>query len=112
MGDDLTPDHIPSYAALKKAKEAQLGRNLRLAEAKALYEEANAMMVRTRVHKAGRTFGGKNTPRRIAQDAADLGKAAEADVVRHQQTGASTAAEKARKAAEELDKLNRKQGTN
>ncbi|WP_260401634.1 hemagglutinin repeat-containing protein [Burkholderia stagnalis] len=72
VGDGLEHDHIPSYAALRTAKEAELGRPLTEAEASTLYQQATAVEVPKEVHQAGRTYGGKNTSAQIQQDAADL----------------------------------------
>jgi filamentous hemagglutinin len=45
VGDALEHDHIPSFAALKKAKENELGRPLTEAESKSLYQNATAVEV-------------------------------------------------------------------
>ncbi|WP_166217414.1 filamentous hemagglutinin N-terminal domain-containing protein [Pseudomonas atagonensis] len=70
--DGLEHDHIPSYAALRTAKENELGRPLTEVESKALYQNATAVEIPRDVHIAGRTYGGKNTREQIQQDAADL----------------------------------------
>nr|WP_225776590.1 hemagglutinin repeat-containing protein [Pseudomonas sp. Marseille-Q3773] len=72
VGDGLEHDHIPSFAALRTAKEAELGRPLTDVETKALYQNATAVEVPRDVHVAGPTYGGKNTPAQIQKDAADL----------------------------------------
>lgn len=72
VGDNLEHDHIPSFAALRKAKENELGRPLTDAEAKNLYQNATAVEVPKDVHKAGPTYGGKNTAAQVEQDALDL----------------------------------------
>ena len=72
VGDGLEHDHIPSFAALRKAKENELGRPLTDAEAKNLYQNATAVEVPKDVHKAGPTHGGKNTAAQVEQDALDL----------------------------------------
>lgn len=72
VGDGLEHDHIPSFAALRTAKEAELGRPLTEVETKALYQNATAVEVPRDVHIAGTTYGGKNTPAQIQRDAADL----------------------------------------
>jgi len=72
VGDALEHDHIPSYAALRTAKEKELGRKLTPAEDKALYQNATAVEVPKDVHAAGPTYKGKNTPAQVKQDAADL----------------------------------------
>ncbi|MFE8049749.1 hypothetical protein [Brenneria goodwinii] len=72
VGDELEHDHIPSFAALKKSKENELGRPLTDAETKNLYQNATAVEVPKDVHAAGPTYKGKNTPAQVQQDAADL----------------------------------------
>jgi filamentous hemagglutinin len=72
VGDGLEHDHIPSIAALRTAKEAELGRPLTELETKTLYQNSTAVEVPRDVHIAGPTYGGKNTPAQIQQDAADL----------------------------------------
>ncbi|WP_281732771.1 hypothetical protein [Franconibacter sp. IITDAS19] len=59
VGDGLEHDHIPSFAALKKAKENELGRKLTPGEEKTLYQNATAVEVPKDVHRAGPTHGGK-----------------------------------------------------
>ncbi|NUF28294.1 VENN motif pre-toxin domain-containing protein [Gilliamella sp. ESL0254] len=72
VGDMLEHDHIPSFAALKKAEEARLGRPLTPTESKKLYNEATTVEVPRDVHQKGPTYGGKNTPEQIQKDATDL----------------------------------------
>jgi len=72
VGDGLEHDHIPSFAALRVAKEAELGRPLTELETKSLYQNSTAVEVPRNVHIAGPTYGGKNNPAQIQQDAADL----------------------------------------
>ncbi|MDA8480879.1 VENN motif pre-toxin domain-containing protein, partial [Citrobacter sp. Awk 4] len=72
VGDGLEHDHIPSFAALRKAKENELGRPLTDAEAKKLYENATAVEVPKDVHVAGPTYGGKNNATQVKNDALDL----------------------------------------
>jgi hypothetical protein len=92
-GDRLTPDHIPSRAALVRNEELkriaqaeeELGRELTPAEARKLKltdaeirkinEEGITIGTEHDIHTAGRTYGGKNQPAQIALDAMDLGKA-------------------------------------
>ncbi|WP_165382243.1 ESPR-type extended signal peptide-containing protein [Acinetobacter pittii] len=80
VGDGLEHDHIPSFAALKKAKENELGRKLTDKEAKTLYNEATTIEVSRDTHKAGRTHSGKNTPEQIAKDASNLCEAQRCDI--------------------------------
>lgn len=72
VGDGLEHDHIPSFAAIRQAKENELGRKLTPTEEKSLYNNATAIEVPKDVHQAGRTYGGKNTPSQIKEDAIDL----------------------------------------
>ena len=72
VGDGLEHDHIPSFAALRKAKENELGRKLTPAEEKTLYKNATAVEVPKDVHRAGPTYGGKNNAAQVEQDALDL----------------------------------------
>ena len=81
-GDLLTGDHIPSNAALKKWWEDLLGRKLSKAEAKLIRDEGNVIIEQFGVHKAGRTYGGKNTAAQVARDAADLRSAAIRDTMK------------------------------
>jgi RHS repeat-associated protein len=80
VGDGLTPDHIPSFAAIRANVERQLGRPLTAAEARALRDQTNAMVIRTQTHRQGsRTYGGRNTPAQIQTDSLDLQAAFQAD---------------------------------
>ncbi|SHG87673.1 filamentous hemagglutinin [Pantoea sesami] len=72
VGDGLEHDHIPSFAAIRQAKENELGRKLTPAEEKNLYNNATAIEVPKDVHQAGPTYGGKNTAAQVEQDALDL----------------------------------------
>ena len=79
VGDGLEHDHIPSFAALKKAEETRLGRPLTPTETKKLYAEATAVEVPRDVHQAGPTYGGKNTAEQIMKDAENLYEAVKRD---------------------------------
>jgi hypothetical protein len=79
VGDNLEHDHIPSSAALKKAKEQELGRKLTPQEARDVHEQGLTIEVPKDVHAKGDTYKGKNTPAKIDSDAADLSAAAERD---------------------------------
>ncbi|WP_118988223.1 hypothetical protein [Photorhabdus sp. CRCIA-P01] len=72
VGDKLEHDHIPSFAALRKTKEDELGRKLTPAEEKTLYQNATAVEIPRDAHKASPTYGGKNTPAQVQKDAQDL----------------------------------------
>ncbi|NWB32043.1 hypothetical protein [Pseudomonas gingeri] len=52
--------------------EEELGRPLTALEEKTLYNNATTVEIPRDVHIDGRTFGGKNTPAQIQQDAFDL----------------------------------------
>jgi hypothetical protein len=79
VGDNLEHDHIPSSAALKKAKEQELGRKLTPQEAREVHEQGLTIEVPKDVHAQGDTYKWKNTPEQIKADAADLSAAAERD---------------------------------
>ena len=79
VGDGLEHDHIPSFAALKKAEETRLGRPLTPTETKKPYAEATAVEVPRDVHQAGPTYGGKNTAEQIMKDAENLYEAVKRD---------------------------------
>ncbi|MCA6221774.1 hypothetical protein [Photorhabdus antumapuensis] len=72
VGDKLEHDHIPSFAALKKARESELGRPLTKDETKNLYQNATVVEIPRDAHKASPTYGGKNTPTQVQKDAQDL----------------------------------------
>jgi hypothetical protein len=87
-GDALTPNHIPSGKAVVKAQMDAMEKAGTLPKTQAaqkrlarqLYRDAEAIMEKESVHKAGRTFGGKNKPAMIAADAANLEQAARLDI--------------------------------
>ncbi|WP_226439947.1 hypothetical protein, partial [Pseudomonas sp. MWU16-30316] len=80
VGDGLTPDHIPSFAAVKDALRRQ-GVELSDSELKALRNNTNCVVVKTCSHIVeSRTFGGRNSKEKIATDGSDLYKVAEADL--------------------------------
>lgn len=72
VGDNLEHDHIPSFAALKKAKENELGRKLTPLEARRLRNDSIAVEVSSDIHKESRTYAGKNTKNQIDIDSKDL----------------------------------------
>lgn len=80
-GDGLTPDHIPSFAAIRQAREAELGRELNVSEERELRSTTNCIIYGTCTHQQeSRTYGGRNTAAQIKQDAQDLGAAQERDL--------------------------------
>jgi hypothetical protein len=78
-GDALEHDHIPSAAALIRAQERRLRRELRPEEIRELYNDAASIELPASVHRATRTYGGRNTKGQIADDARDLAAAANLD---------------------------------
>ncbi|HCJ6432036.1 hypothetical protein VXR09_01010 [Acinetobacter baumannii] len=80
VGDGLEHDHIPSFAALKKAKENELGRDLTPSEITTLYNQGTVIEVSKDTHKAGRTHSGKNTSVQIEKDAQNLCEAQRCDL--------------------------------
>jgi hypothetical protein len=81
--DGMSPDHIPSFAAIKKALEAKLGRTLTRDEAKSLRDSTNTIVYPTGIHQQNsRTYGGRNYPKRVLQDSEDLRRAFIEDVQR------------------------------
>ncbi|WP_408896612.1 hypothetical protein ACJ5H2_16960 [Nocardioides sp. R1-1] len=79
VGDRLEHDHVPSAAALIKAKEIELDRPLKPDELRDIYNNAATVELPSSVHRDTRTYGGRNTADQIAADAADLAGAANAD---------------------------------
>ncbi|WP_153043202.1 hypothetical protein [Xanthomonas nasturtii] len=80
MVDNLEHDHIPSFAAVRAAKEKELGRKLSSEEERVLYNESTAIEVPKDVHKDSPTYKGRNTPSQIEKDANDLCAAACRDI--------------------------------
>ncbi|WP_272677301.1 VENN motif pre-toxin domain-containing protein [Providencia huaxiensis] len=72
IGDNLEHDHIPLFAALKKAKENELGRPLTKEESNKLFNNSTVVEVPKDVHAAGPTYKGKNSATQVNKDAADL----------------------------------------
>jgi filamentous hemagglutinin len=76
----LDMDHQPSFAAQVAAKEAALGRPLTKAELAQVKATTPAVASPRAVHQGtSPTYGGRNTPARIAEDAAELNSAAARD---------------------------------
>jgi len=80
VGDALQHDHIPSSAALLRARENELGRKLTPAERRALHGDATAVEISDLLHSMSRTYKGRNTPTQIDLDAGDLRAAMERDL--------------------------------
>lgn len=77
-------DHIPSKAAVKRALEKQLGRKLSKSEAAKVDNNLTTAAIRTTTHRAGRTYGNKNTKNQINADSGNLRSAATSDLAAHQ----------------------------
>lgn len=77
--DEMEHDHIPSFGALKKAKELEFGQLLTKAEKSAIKARGNAMVLPDEIHAASRTYKWKNTAEQIAEDALNLRRAAGRD---------------------------------
>lgn len=76
----LDMDHQPSFAAQVAARESALGRSLTPAERATLKANTPAVASPREIHQqTSPTYGGRNTPGRIAADAANLGAAAARD---------------------------------
>jgi filamentous hemagglutinin len=76
--EPLDMDHQPSFAAQRAAEEKALGRELTAEEERALRNDSPAVASPRKVHQqTSPTYGGRNSPSRIAGDAANR-KAAEA----------------------------------
>ncbi len=74
--EPLDMDHQPSFAAQVAAREIALGRELNTAELSQLRIRTPAIASPRAVHQGtSPTYGGRNTPSRIAADAADLSAA-------------------------------------
>jgi hypothetical protein len=81
VGDDLTPDHVPSFAAIRTRAERDLDRFLTDQEWDALRRNTNTVAIDTDIHQEfSRTYGGRNNPDQILQDSRDLEGAANRDM--------------------------------
>ncbi|QPG04613.1 hypothetical protein IT774_10240 [Salinimonas marina] len=78
--DGMTPDHVPSYASVRKAlDDADI--EISDEQMKALRNNTICVVVKTCDHQSfSRTFGGRNSKSKIESDAKDLYEAAEADL--------------------------------
>ena len=78
--EPLDMDHQPSFAAQKARAEADLGRKLTDAEIEALRQNTPSIASPRRVHqRTSPTYGGRNTPQKIAEDMKDLEAARKRD---------------------------------
>ena len=72
-------DHVPSKAALRIAREADLGQSLTAAEVRQLEDGAIAVAIDRSMHRDSRTYAGRNNAIKIV-DAADLHQAIKSDL--------------------------------
>jgi hypothetical protein len=80
VGDALQHDHIPSSAALRRAREIELNRELTRAERRALHNDGVAVELSDLLHSLSRTFKNNNTKAQIELDASDLAAAMNRDL--------------------------------
>jgi hypothetical protein len=83
VADELTGDHMPSYAAIRQNVENTLERTLSREEANALRNNTNVVIVGQDLHEAGRTYLRANTSSKIAGDSFELQGAALLDQTVH-----------------------------
>ena len=62
---------MPSHAFQAKAVELAYGQNLSKEAKLKLKNESHAVALKTDIHKQTSSFGGRNNPVKIAEDAAD-----------------------------------------
>ena len=80
VGDGLTPEHSPSFAAIVRSVERRARRKLTPTQKKRLREKTYAIVVKTTSHRRySRTYGGRNTKTQIGKDASDLERAFQLD---------------------------------
>ena len=81
-------DHIPSNAALQAAAATLAKRKLTKPEKDRVKKAGQAIVIPKTLHKAGRTYGGKNTKAQSSGYATDLAKAAKNDIEAYKKSGA------------------------
>lgn len=80
-GDKLTPDHIPSFAAVKKEVENGLGKDLTKAQSDDLRRITTSIVIPEEMHQVfSETFKGRNGTQRVLNDAMNLRAAAESNM--------------------------------
>jgi hypothetical protein len=113
VGDNLTPDHIPSFAAIKKFRENQTGGAITGTAETNLRNSTNTIVYSTTIHQqSSRTYGGNNTATQIAADAKDL-KAAfikDRDTIKPKLVASGMSATAVDQAFVKLDSLNKQIG--
>jgi hypothetical protein len=65
------------------ARDKSQGRKKHQKEAQNKYKQALTLLIPERIHKLGRTWGGKNQPAQYERDAQDLTRAAKFDFQRY-----------------------------
>lgn len=111
--DGMDIDHIPSYAAIKKYFEDQIGRELKPYEAKELLKSAVGIAIPTQVHrKCSETYGGRNQKPKQATDSSDLKTAVDSnfDAIEKCLKNEGYSSEQLDDARKQIHELNRNQG--
>lgn len=84
IGDGLTPDHVPSFAAVRAYVEAKNGVRLTEEQANQLRRSTTTVVIESDLHVSeSRTYGGRNTQAQISSDSMDLRRAANMDLERY-----------------------------
>lgn len=85
VGDDLEHDHIPSSKAVLKYVTSKLGDGFSSTKSSRskIHQNSSTIEVPSKLHRLGRTHGGKNSTIKIALDAKDLKKASFKDMAYH-----------------------------
>lgn len=81
-GDAMQHDHIPSSAALIRARENALDGDLTKSQRDAIHNNGVAVELSDLLHSQSRTYKHHNTQAQIDLDASDLGAAMERDLTR------------------------------
>lgn len=118
VGDKLTPDHIPSAAALIAAEEARRKKAgqkpLTLKEKEQVRQNGNCVVVPHDMHVAGETYGSKNKDKYPddGKDKATMKAAEERDLNAHKDNAEDHGVDPATmdKAAKDLKKANKDDG--
>lgn len=80
VGDKLTPDHIPSFAAVAKAVENATGKGLSRSQRNKIRRITTTLVIPESVHENfSQTFKGRNGKARVLKDAMNLRAAAESN---------------------------------
>ena len=111
--DAMTPDHIPSFAAMRVHLEEKLLRPLTEKELLKLRSEGTTLLYETSLHqKFSRTYGGRNTVKQINSDSKNLFEAAKKDLeaIRKPLIDSGVSPSDVEKAFELIHKMNKEKG--